>query len=70
MGYKDSDITMLIILPNTKTGLSALEARMNEINFAEISSSLYSQEVNLELPKFKIEFDLTLNEPLKKVLFI
>ena len=67
MKYKDSDITMMIILPNQKTGLAALESKMNEINFAEISSGLYSQEVNLELPKFKIEFDINLNEPLKKV---
>lgn len=65
--YKDSDISMMIILPNTKTGLSALEAKLNQINFSEVSQSLYSQEVNVEIPKFKIEFDIELNDPLKKV---
>lgn len=65
--YKDSDISMLIILPNTKTGLSALEGKLNTIDLADISSNLYSQEVNVEIPKFKIEFDIELNEPLQKV---
>lgn len=65
--YKDSDISMMIILPNTKTGLSALEAKLNQINFSEVSKSLWSQEVNVEIPKFKIEFDIELNDPLKKV---
>lgn len=65
--YKDSDISMLIILPNSKTGLSALEGKLNTIDLSEISSKLYSQEVNVEIPKFKIEFDITLNDPLKKV---
>jgi serpin B len=65
--YKDSDITMLIILPNTRTGLSALEGKLNTIDLGEISSKMYSQEVNVEIPKFKIEFDIELNEPLTKV---
>ncbi|CAO1422028.1 unnamed protein product [Diamesa tonsa] len=65
--YKDSDITMMIILPNSKTGLSALEAKLHQINLPEVSNSLYSQEVNVEIPKFKIEFDIELNEPLQKM---
>ena len=65
--YKDSDISMLIILPNSRTGLSALEAKLNTIDLGDISSKLYSQEVNVEIPKFKIEFDISLNEPLQKV---
>lgn len=65
--YKDSDITMLIILPNKKTGLSALEAKLNTVDLGDISNQLYSQEVNVEIPKFKIEFEVTLNEPLQKV---
>jgi serpin B len=65
--YKDSDISMLIILPNTRTGLSALEGKLNTIDLGEISKKMYSQEVNVEIPKFKIEFDIELNDPLMKV---
>lgn len=68
--YKDSDITMLIILPNKKTGLSDLESKLNTIDLSEITRSMYSQEVNVEIPKFKIEFDIELNEPLQKVFLL
>lgn len=65
--YKDSDITMMIILPNKRGGLAALENKLGTINFSDMSNKMYSQEVNVEIPKFKIEFDIKLNEPLKKV---
>lgn len=65
--YKDSDISFVIILPNSKTGLSALESKLHTVDLAEVTKSLYSQEVNVEIPKFKIEFDIELNEPLQKV---
>jgi serpin B len=67
--YKDSNISMVIILPNSKTGLAALESKLTSIDINELSSRMYSQEVNVEIPKFKVEFDIELNEPLKKVLF-
>lgn len=65
--YKNSDISMFIILPDSKTGLAELESNLNTIDINELSKKMFSQEVNVELPKFKIEFDVELNEPLKKV---
>lgn len=65
--YKDSDISMMIILPNKRTGLGDVEQKLHLVDLSEISNGLRSQEVNVELPKFKIEFDIKLNEPLKKV---
>lgn len=65
--YKDSDISMFIILPNNRTGLAALESKLHTIDLSELSKKMYSQEVNVEIPKFKIEFDIELNDPLKKV---
>lgn len=65
--YKDSDISMLIILPNSRTGLAGLEKKLATIDLNEVSKSLYNQEVSVELPKFKIEFDIELNEPLSKM---
>jgi serpin B len=65
--YKDSDITMLILLPNKRTGLAELESKLTTIDFGELSSQMFSEEVNVELPKFKIEFDIELTDPLKKV---
>lgn len=65
--YKDSGITMMIILPNRRTGLSALEAKMNTLDLGEISKQLYSQEVNVKIPKFRIEMELDLQDTLTKV---
>lgn len=65
--YKDSDITMMIILPNKRSGLADLENKLTSINICDLSKNMYDTEVNVEIPKFKIEFDIELNEPLKKV---
>jgi serpin B len=65
--YKDSDISMLIILPNKKTGLKELESKLKTLDLNDISSKMYSTEVNVEIPKFKIEFEVELKEPLTKV---
>lgn len=65
--YNNSDISMLIILPNKRNGLADLEAKLDQIDFADVSRNMYSQEVSVELPKFKIEFDINLNDPLKEV---
>lgn len=68
MGFNDTDITMLIILPNKKEGLSALESKLHTIDLNEITSQMYSQEVIVSLPKFKIEYEISLNDVLKKVI--
>lgn len=65
--YNNSDISMLIILPNSPTGLSQLERKLTVESVGSIYERLESQEVNVEIPKFKIEFDMELNGPLTKV---
>lgn len=65
--YKDSDLSMMIILPNTKTGLKTLESKLATLNLADMSKNMYETEVNLKLPRFKIEFSIKLNEPLEKM---
>lgn len=65
--YKDSDISMMIILPNKRNGLSDVESKLHTVDLSAISNALTLQKIDVELPKFKIEFDIKLNEPLKKV---
>lgn len=67
MGFNDTDITMLIILPNKKEGLSDLESKLHTIDLTAMTSTMYSQEVIVTLPKFKIEYEISLNDVLKKV---
>ncbi|XP_052872426.1 antichymotrypsin-2-like isoform X2 [Anopheles cruzii] len=65
--YSGSDVTMLVLLPNERTGLAALEAQLPSLNLAELASQMHKQEVEVFLPKFKIEFSLDLNDDLTEL---
>lgn len=65
--YSDSDVSMLILLPNERNGLPKLEENLQNIDIPDLLTKMYSQEVEVFLPKFKIEFDLDLKETLEKL---
>lgn len=65
--YKDSNMYMLIVLPNSRTGLSALERKLLNVDLSGILQKLDKRTDFVKMPKFKIEFDMKLNEPLQKV---
>lgn len=67
MEYKDSNISMLFILPNKRDGLKALEEKMHEIDLKEIDSQMHHEEVEVFLPKFEFEFTKELNDVLGKL---
>ncbi|XP_055686535.1 serine protease inhibitor 42Dd-like isoform X10 [Lutzomyia longipalpis] len=67
MPYKDSDLSMLIILPNEIDGLPALEAALGNKDLSEITQNLYKTEVMVYLPKFKIEYEIELKNVLSKM---
>lgn len=68
--YNNSDFSFLILLPNERDGLPALEAQLEKIDLNEISSQLSSQEVNVKLPKFKIETKVQLKDTLIEVCLV
>lgn len=67
MKYKDSDISMFIILPNKRTGLAALEEKLSGVDLKELSKNMFNVDVHLTLPKFKVEFSVSLKDILTKV---
>ena len=67
MGFENSDISMLVILPNKFDGLTSLESELHQVNFQDLSKTLNEENVEVKIPKFKIEFDITMNEPLTTV---
>lgn len=67
MQFKNSAVFMLIILPNSKTGLPSLESQLNDINLSEISSNMSNEDVIAKIPKFRIEFEVDLNDPLENM---
>lgn len=67
MKYANSNFSFVIVLPNSRTGLSALESKLKNYDLSKITSEMYSQEVDVMIPKFKVEFEINLNDVLKNV---
>ncbi|XP_059225333.1 serine protease inhibitor 42Dd isoform X2 [Stomoxys calcitrans] len=67
MPYKDSDLSMLIFLPNAINGLGSLRQKLQTVSLHEIMDQLYSSKVIVNMPKFKTEYEMELTEILKKL---
>lgn len=67
MEYVNSNLSFLIVLPNKRTAISLLEEKVKNFSFNEIIDSLFLHEVMVKIPKFKIEFEINLNNTLTKV---
>ncbi|XP_036332011.1 alaserpin-like isoform X2 [Rhagoletis pomonella] len=67
MPYKDSDLSMLVILPNSRTGLASLHEKLKSFDISEITQRLYPTKVIVKFPKFKAEYDIELNEALQNL---
>nr|XP_034181373.1 antichymotrypsin-2-like isoform X7 [Osmia lignaria] len=65
--YKDDELSMIIILPNEINGLAEVEKKLQNTNIMDILHQGHQREVELYLPKFKIESKIELNEPLNKL---
>lgn len=67
MKYDRSQYSFVIVLPYSMTGLSEMEPKLHNINFRTIIDRMRMDEVDVSIPKFKIEFDINLNQVLKDV---
>ncbi|XP_068147293.1 serine protease inhibitor 42Dd isoform X1 [Drosophila tropicalis] len=65
--YENTDIVFLILLPHQEQGLSDLEEQLKNLDLNEISSKLKQQKVEVQLPKFKYEFDVSMQPVLEKL---
>ncbi|XP_051860068.1 serine protease inhibitor 42Dd-like isoform X2 [Drosophila albomicans] len=65
--YKDSDLSLLIVLPNSNTGLPQLERKLLDFPISQITKALHFEKVIVHLPKFKTEFDVELTDTFKKL---
>lgn len=68
--YTNKDVSMIIILPNKRNGITELEQKLANVDLTKITENMYRPEVIVSLPKFKIETTMELTEPLKEVSFI
>lgn len=68
--YANTDIIMLIILPNSRTSLATLEAQMKSYEFRKLTTLNDFKDVYVRIPKLKIDFEIDLNNVLKNVSYL
>lgn len=59
--------SMVALLPDDGAGLDSLIAAMTSANWARWLAGARETEVDLAFPKFKLEYEITLNEALKRL---
>ncbi|WP_152051297.1 serpin family protein [Tautonia marina] len=65
--YGKGDLSMVVLLPDTRDGLGALEAKLNAEQLDHWIAGLRRQEVAVALPRFSLSSQFTLNQALSKL---
>ncbi|KAI4455145.1 serine protease inhibitor serpin [Holotrichia oblita] len=65
MHYEDKRYSMVIILPNSRTGLDDLEKKLIDKDINNFTT--FPRHVIVTIPKFKLESDLQLKQPLSEL---
>jgi serpin B len=64
MPYKEESLSLIVLLPKEKTGITDLEQKLNFENMMAWQSRLRKQKVIVFFPKFKIESQFSLGQTL------
>lgn len=68
LDFENSTLSMVIVLPNERNGLAALDAHMRQTSLASIVCRTESKsKVIISLPKFRIEMQVELSDSLRKI---
>jgi serine protease inhibitor len=65
--YGDGEMSMKVFLPKENSTLAEFEKTLTNDNFKKWNSEFQQQEGTIMLPKFQLEYEVLLNEPLKKL---
>lgn len=68
--YKDNNVSMVLVLPNSVNGIVKLEQKLLNVDLTTLTQNMYYDEVKLSLPKFKIETTMDLKPILKQVCIV
>ncbi|XP_046810958.1 serine protease inhibitor 42Dd isoform X2 [Lucilia cuprina] len=67
MPYKDSDLSMFVLLPNEREGLKDLAEKLQDINLVDLADKMNTEEVVVKFPKFKVDYSVELCNVLKEM---
>lgn len=67
MPYKNSDLSMFVLLPNEREGLKDLAEKLQDINLVDLADKMYTEEIEVKFPKFKVDYSVELCKVLKEV---
>ncbi|EDN68409.1 Proteinase inhibitor I4, serpin [Beggiatoa sp. PS] len=67
ISYDDNNLSMIVLLPRHRDGLSQLENSLNPTSLAEGIKKLQWQKVNVSFPKFKMNTGFELSKLLSKM---
>ncbi|KAF0308533.1 Leukocyte elastase inhibitor A [Amphibalanus amphitrite] len=65
--YEGRRFSMLLLLPDKKDGLKALEEKLANTPVQSIMQKLHSEKTTISIPKFKLETSYNLEDHLKKL---
>ncbi len=65
LAYGDGQMSMYIFLPDRESDLNIFLEHLNAESWENWISQFHEQDVSLVMPKFKLEYEKTLNAPLK-----
>ena len=65
--FKGGDKYICFLLPKKKNGISELDSHLSKLDLDDIRSSARIEMVNLAIPKFKMDNEYSLKEPLSQL---
>nr|XP_014086670.1 serine protease inhibitor 42Dd [Bactrocera oleae]XP_014086680.1 serine protease inhibitor 42Dd [Bactrocera oleae]XP_036215796.1 serine protease inhibitor 42Dd [Bactrocera oleae]XP_036215797.1 serine protease inhibitor 42Dd [Bactrocera oleae]XP_036215798.1 serine protease inhibitor 42Dd [Bactrocera oleae]XP_036215799.1 serine protease inhibitor 42Dd [Bactrocera oleae] len=63
----DDELAMLLVLPNQRDGLAALEKQLEALDLNALAERMQMESVQVLLPKFKIDFECSLRHTLEQL---
>lgn len=67
MKYANSNLSFVIVMPDGGLSLPEVEAKLKDYDWAKLTRNLDRYMCDVFIPKFKIEYEIKLNERLKSV---
>lgn len=67
LDYANSNLSFVIILPNNRTRLQALESQLRSDHLPQIMNQMTYGMIDIKIPKFSVQSEFNLKEILSNV---